>query len=245
MIPLARNKKKNNAQQDIDYWALDPVGDEPLDDDPFNPDSFEDDPAFYSGGSSDNRGFGSGGSTRVLLVSLCAVLVIIAVGGSAFLVHRVLRRDDPSTVDTGTATTITVTLQPTAAPLPQPTVVPTLAPTPVPTPQPTPVPTPQPTPAKKPSVEDVRAFGKEITYPSPNAYLDAYETMYVKSEKGHSINVYWSYKASEETRRKNYYAFEGQDVTVLARQNGMSCIIFTAANNEVHIGWVGSSHLVY
>ena len=98
----------------------------------------------------------------------------------------------------------------------------------------------------KPSVEDVRAFGSEITYPKKSSYLDAYETMVVRSEKGHSINVYWKANGEEMYRRQNYYIKEGAEVTVLAREGAFSCVIFTGTKDQKqHIGWVVSSLLAY
>ena len=96
-----------------------------------------------------------------------------------------------------------------------------------------------------PSAADVSRFGNEISYPNKRSYLSDYETMYVKSEKGHSIYVFFTSSGGEANRRKNYYCYEGDAVTVLARENGMSCVIFTAGNGETHIGWVASKYLVY
>lgn len=122
------------------------------------------------------------------------------------------------------------TLEPTAAPTVMTTE--TITPTAV------------PTSTKKPSKDDILAIGENITYPKKNAYLSEYETMYVKSEKGHSIYVYFSPKAIESNRR-SYFAYEGDQVTVLARENGLSCILFPDSYGKIHVGWVNSQHLVY
>ncbi len=98
---------------------------------------------------------------------------------------------------------------------------------------------------KTPSVEDVQEFGSEITYPQSSSYLPAYETMYVKSEKGDSRYVYWKSQRQDEYRRKNYFIEEKAEVTVLAREKGSSCVIFTDLDGEQRIGWVNSSKLVY
>lgn len=98
---------------------------------------------------------------------------------------------------------------------------------------------------KAPSVEDVERFGDEITYPKSSSYLSAYETMYVKSDKGDSIYVYWKSKRTDEYRRKNYYIQEKAEVVVLAREKGSSCILFTDEDGNQRIGWVNSSKLVY
>lgn len=135
------------------------------------------------------------------------------------------------------------TQAPTPYPTPIPTPFSTPEPTPLSTPEPTPVDTPEPVLAT-PSIEDVQKFGDEITYPKSSSYLSDYETMYVKSGKGHSIYVYWKAQKGDEYRRK-YYLYEQDEVTVIARENGFSCVIFTTENGEEHIGWVGSSLLVY
>lgn len=98
---------------------------------------------------------------------------------------------------------------------------------------------------KTPSVEDVQQFGSEITYPQSSSYLPAYETMYVKSDKGDSIYVYWKSQRKEEYRRKNFFIEEKAEVTVLAREKGSACVIFTDVDGEQRIGWVNSSKLVY
>jgi len=98
--------------------------------------------------------------------------------------------------------------------------------------------------AKAPSEEDVKVFGTEITYPQTESYLSDYETMYVKSYSGHSIYVFYKANVDEQFRRR-FYLYEGDEVTVLARENGLSCVIFTASDGEEHIGWVNSANLVY
>ena len=98
----------------------------------------------------------------------------------------------------------------------------------------------------RPNVEDVCAFGAEIAYPKPGSYLDTYETMVVRSEKGHSINVYWKASGEEMYRRQNYYIKEGAEVTVLAREGAFSCVIITGTKDQKqHIGRVASSLLSY
>ncbi len=126
-----------------------------------------------------------------------------------------------------------------------------------PEPSPTPRPAPEPSvssassaPSKTPSEEDLRAirddvkFPNKIVYPQKNSYLSAYETMYVKSSKGHSIYLYWSPNAKNEYKR-NHFVYEAAEVTVLARENGMSCIIFYNDAGAPISGWVVSSNLVY
>ena len=80
--------------------------------------------------------------------------------------------------------------------------------------------------------------------PREDAYLPAYETMYVKSERGSSIYVYWKDNGASEYRRR-FVVYEANEVTVLARQDGFSCIIFKDQNGNDQIGWVNSDFLVY
>lgn len=97
-----------------------------------------------------------------------------------------------------------------------------------------------------PSVEDVRAFGSEITYPKRSSYLDSYETMYVKSTKGHSIYVFWKANGDMAYLRGNFYFIpEATEVTVLARQGQFSCVVYNTQDGNQHIGWVSTPLLVY
>ena len=101
-----------------------------------------------------------------------------------------------------------------------------------------------PTSTKTPSKDDIAALGENVVYPQNSSYLSDYETMYVKSDKGHSIYVYFAPKVSESNRR-SYFAYEGDEVTVLARENGLSCVLFPDSYSNIHVGWVNSKHLVY
>ena len=97
---------------------------------------------------------------------------------------------------------------------------------------------------RAPSEADILPFGEVIAYPRKDAYLPAYETMYVKSERGSSIYVYWKDNGASEYRRR-FVVYEADEVTVLARQDGFSCIIFKDQNGNDQIGWVNSDFLVY
>lgn len=97
-----------------------------------------------------------------------------------------------------------------------------------------------------PSVEDVRRFGAEITYPKRSSYLDEYETMYVNAPKKHSIYVYWKANGDATYLRGSYYFLKhGAEVTVLAREKEFSCVTFYTKNGKEHIGWVYTSMLEY
>ena len=68
--------------------------------------------------------------------------------------------------------------------------------------------------------------------------------MYVKSSQGNSIYLYWA-PIGDAAHRRVHYVFEKTEVTVLARENGFSCIIYTNdAGNKIS-GWVASEYLVY
>ena len=99
-------------------------------------------------------------------------------------------------------------------------------------------------PPRVPSEADIYPFGEVIAYPREDAYLPAYETMYVKSERGSSVYVYWKDNGASEYRRR-FVVYEANEVTVLARQDGFSCIIFKDQNGNDQIGWVNSDFLVY
>lgn len=98
-------------------------------------------------------------------------------------------------------------------------------------------------PPKAPSEEDVIPFGEVIAYPESESYLSSYETKYVKAPKGHSIYVFWKPNGSDSYRRK-YLLYEADEVTVLACEDGFSCVIFTSNDGKRNIGWVNSDLLV-
>lgn len=133
---------------------------------------------------------------------------------------------------------------PTAAAAPEETQAPVETAEPSPTMESTPEPTPEPTPEICPSSYDLSAIGDDIVYPEENSYLASYETMYVRSEKGHSIYVFWDSSGNMEHRR-NRSLYEGDQVTVLARQDGYSCVIACNDSGEQFSGWVASSLLGY
>ena len=97
----------------------------------------------------------------------------------------------------------------------------------------------------KPSEEDVKSFGDVITYPQAYAYLDSYETKYVKAPQGNSIYVFWNYNGGVATSRRKFNLYEGDEVTVIARQGTRSCVIFTDKSGKKQIGWVNSDYLVF
>ena len=94
-----------------------------------------------------------------------------------------------------------------------------------------------------PSEEDLVPFGPVIAYPHPSSYLSDYETRYVKAPKGHSIYVYWN--PDDASSRRKFLLYEGDEVTVLARQGSLSCVIFTDQSGEQQVGWASSDCLYY
>lgn len=134
---------------------------------------------------------------------------------------------------------------PTQAQTPEPTTQPTPEPTPLPTPEPT----LEPTPKIVPSKDDIQALiekneNNRIQFPKDSSYLSDYETMYVKSGRGHSIYLYFAPTGYEEHRR-SHYVYEGWEVTVLAREGNFSCIIYSGEDGTQFCGWVYSKYLVY
>lgn len=76
--------------------------------------------------------------------------------------------------------------------------------------------------------------------PKDASYLTDYAVKYVNAPKGHSINVFG------EPSAKNgavYWAFHGSPVTVLAEQNGFSCVQFYTDSMKYCVGWVMTSLL--
>lgn len=99
-------------------------------------------------------------------------------------------------------------------------------------------------PPKTPSEEDLIPFGNKIAYPKEESYLDSYETKYVKAPKGNSIYVFWNADGPLATSKRPFYLYEGDVVTVLAREKTRSCVIFTDTNGEEQVGWVSTNYLV-
>ncbi len=123
------------------------------------------------------------------------------------------------------------------------TVVPTIIPTPTPTPTPTPIWPPE-IYGEVPSSKALDVIGDDMLYPKASSYLAEYETMYVKSTKGQGIYAYWAPKTDEEYKKIDAI-LEATEVTVLARENGMSCVIFINQRDHRHAAWVNSTRLVY
>ena len=175
----------------------------------------------------------------------CAVLALVLILGIGGGFGGKSQPEAPTwwrAVDWEPQKTPIVTEPPEIATEPPEIVSPTQAPREVPAEAPE---TAAPTePPRAPSEADILPFGEVIAYPRKNSYLPAYETMYVKSERGSSVYVYWKDNGASEYRRR-FVVYEANEVTVLARQDGFSCIIFKDQNGNDQIGWVNSDFLVY
>ncbi len=251
---MGKNDRTQNYRNDYN-WDDELDDDSPLDDDDLG--------GHYTGNRNYGSGRSGGGNTNTLLVIICVLLAVILIVAAIIIGVRVLpglldHGEEPNPGDTGYSSSSSTGGAPQL-----PSALPTMFPSQGTSQQTNPgaggypgstgntgytggtgstAPT---STSSAPSAADVSQFGNEIAYPNKNSYLPGYETMYVKSGKGHSIYVYVSSTGGEANRRKNYYCYEGDAVTVLARENGMSCVIFVAGNGETHIGWVSSKYLVY
>ena len=95
-----------------------------------------------------------------------------------------------------------------------------------------------------PSITDLDSVVQEnITYPLYSSYLKAYELQYVQAPGGRTVYTYYA-PFEDANRRKNDLLYEGTEVTVLARENGMSCVTY---QNGLHryAAWVKSTNLAY
>ena len=95
----------------------------------------------------------------------------------------------------------------------------------------------------KPSNADLIPFGNEIAYPKETSYLNSYETKCVKPPKGNSIYVFWNANGPLATSKRPFYLYEGDIVTVLAREKTRSCVICTDQNGNKQVGWVSTNYL--
>ena len=97
--------------------------------------------------------------------------------------------------------------------------------------------------SKSPSAADLDEIGDKIVYPGLNDYLSSYETKYVKSNKGHSVYVFGD-ASGDHSHLRSLYAYEKDEVTIIARRNCYSCILFTTPSGKKASGWVNSNYLV-
>ena len=124
----------------------------------------------------------------------------------------------------------------------------TRAPKPEPRPEPQPEPQPEITDQKVESSPasraDLDAIGASIIYPSERHYLAEKETMYIRNAEHPGRAVYcYNRPIAQETYRIGSIA-DGTEVTVLARRNGLSCVIYQDGT-RIKAAWVTSTRLAY
>ena len=161
-------------------------------------------------------------STSPWRIPVIASVCILVVGITAFLI---LRGKSDDSVDAESPAPIVES------------VIPTEAPTPAPTPEPTPEPTPTPTPeVSRPGPDDLQGTDSRIIEPDEYAWLDAYETRYVRSAGGYGI--YLRYGPSLDYQNFDTVR-DGTSVTVLAEQSGYSLVVAPGRK----IGWCRADSL--
>ena len=99
-------------------------------------------------------------------------------------------------------------------------------------------------PSGSPGVSDIIATGddKVIQLPKSKSYLPSYQIMFVNASKGNSVYMYKSPWADKSNRLMDD-AYHGSKVTVLANENGLSCILFTTQSNKQRAAWINSANL--
>ena len=93
---------------------------------------------------------------------------------------------------------------------------------------------------KKPNSSDFEGTTRNIYH--PKKYLDEYEIMYVNAENREGVYEY--YDTVRDPAQKLRTIPHGLQVTVIARENNCSCIIYYMNGNK-YASWVGSDRLVY
>ena len=194
----------------------------------------------------------------LLIVALLAALGVFLLGAGKNSGPRPYLPTGTGAPVTAAPTAVVITAEPTVATAvpvvtpepviatPEPVATATPVPTASPVPTATPIPTTTPVPDRVPSIADVQAFGAEITYPKEESYLAEYETMYVRLLGVKSTRVYWRAVSRDDyLRNTKFNLYEGDEVLVLARESGMSCVIYTASDGKTHICWVSSGNLAY
>lgn len=94
-----------------------------------------------------------------------------------------------------------------------------------------------------PNAVILSSVGDCITYPKNSSYLSQSEVKVVKAPKGVAVYFYTAPKAEKEYRR-SFNIEDGAIVTVLARENGLSCVITENSRGTMVAGWITSTNLV-
>ena len=87
----------------------------------------------------------------------------------------------------------------------------------------------------------------EIIKPSYHSYFETAQLRYIDAPKNHSVYVYKGLDTDiDKPDAKEYlmpFAYEGQMILEVAREQGMSCIIYHDRNFRQHAGWVETRYL--
>lgn len=95
-----------------------------------------------------------------------------------------------------------------------------------------------------PSINDIIATGdnRVIKVPDANSYFSSYQTMYINASKGHSV---YAYKWPNSQSGKMPTAYHGVKVTLLAEQEGFTCILYHTDEKTLRAAWVSSDNLTW
>ena len=92
-----------------------------------------------------------------------------------------------------------------------------------------------------PSASDIWAADNcdQVQFPAGNSYYSHYRICYIDASGGHSVYVY----SKPSTSAKKREAFHGSRVTAIAKENGLTCILYYTDQNVYRAGWVTSTNL--
>ena len=99
-------------------------------------------------------------------------------------------------------------------------------------------------PSGSPSVTDIIATGddKVIQLPKAKSYLSSYQIMFINAPRGNSVYMYKAPRADKSIRLIDD-GYHGVKVTVLANENGLSCVLFHTQSNKLRAAWINSANL--
>lgn len=93
-----------------------------------------------------------------------------------------------------------------------------------------------------PNSSALDAVGDDIKYPKQKSYLREYEYKVVHAPHAEAVYFYWAPKADQDHRRP-FNILENTTVTVLARENGLSCVITEDKRGRIVSGWITTTNL--
>ena len=83
-----------------------------------------------------------------------------------------------------------------------------------------------------------------IVLPQEESYLDEWKTLYPR-QAWHAPNLAVMRCPELNSGLPNApYVFEGTEVTVVAEENGMSCMLYRTPNYKLYVGWIQSIRLL-